>query len=116
MSGQALDDSLGRLADDLAAMEADVYGIAALGREIAGIIDAQQRAARARLHTTIAAAMLFAFTSATSAAIGLDNTVPGAIVIGVTAGLAAGSSALVTGPASLFPSHVRARIRAWWRP
>ncbi len=108
-------DPLAVLADELAAMEADIYGIAALGHEIAGLFDAERRAARERLVATIAAASVFSALSATSAAIGFGHTGTGAFVIGIFAGLAAASSALVTCPAPACIRRAGNRLRAWWR-
>lgn len=115
MNRTAHTDPLAALADDLAAMEAEIYGIAALGHEIAGLFDAERRAARERLVATIAAATLFSTLSATSAAIGFGHTGPGALVIGIFAGLASASAAFVTCPAPTCVSQVGASLRAWWR-
>ncbi len=108
-------DPLAALADDLAAMEADIYGIAAIGHKVAGLFDAERRAARDRLVATIAAATLFSTLSATCAAIGFGHTGAGALVIGIFAGLASASSALIICPEPACVSRVRASLRTWWR-
>ncbi|MDJ0277722.1 hypothetical protein QLH51_13030 [Sphingomonas sp. 2R-10] len=115
MNGHRHRDPLAQLSDDLVAMEADIYGIAALGREIAVLFDAERRAAHERLLATVAAAAVFSALSATSAAIGFGHIGAGALVIGLFAGLAAASSALVTCPAPPCVSQVHASLRAWWR-
>lgn len=115
MNRPSQSDPLAALADDLAAMEADIYGIGALGREIAALIETEQRKARERLVATIAAATLFSTLSATSAAIGFGHTGAGALVIGIFAGLASASSGLVACPAPVFVSRAGTGLRAWWR-
>ncbi len=115
MTANPLDDPFAGLARDLAAMEEDALGIAALGRAIAHLIAAREAAARERLRITVVAAMLFAGTSATSAAVGLGHTNPGALVIGVIAALSAGTAPFVTRPIPACLIRAHARAVAWWR-
>lgn len=115
MTANPLEDPFAGLARDLAALEEDALGIAALGRAIAHLIAAREQVARERLRMTVIAAMLFAGTSATSAAVGFGHTNPGALVIGITAALCAGIAPLVTGPIPLRLIRIHDRAVAWWR-
>lgn len=115
MTANPLEDPFAALARDLAAMEEDALGIAALGRAIAHLIAAREQAARERLRMTVVAAMLFAGTSATSAAVGLGHTNPGALFIGMTAALSAGIAPFVTGQIPMCLIRIHARAVAWWR-
>lgn len=91
-------------------------GIAAVAHAIVTVIEAERRFARVSytilVTTSMVVAALFAFMAASS----LRAPLQGAIVVGICAGMGAGSTGLILVPWDALARHGRAFARRWRRP
>ncbi|OAN58629.1 hypothetical protein [Sphingobium sp. TCM1] len=91
-------------------------GIAEVAHAIVTVIEAERRFARVSytilVTTSMVVAALFAFMAASS----LRAPLQGAIVVGICAGMGAGSTGLILVPWDALARHVRSVARRWRRP
>lgn len=97
-------------------LDNQALGIAGVAHAIVTVIEAERRFARVTytilVTTSMVVASLFAFMAASS----LRAPLQGAVVIGICAGMGAGSTSLILVPWDALARHVRAFARRWRRP
>jgi hypothetical protein len=91
-------------------------GIAAVAHAIVTVIEAERRFARVSYTILVTTGMVVAALFAFMAAWSLRAPLQGAIVVGICAGMGAGSTGFILVPWDALGRHARAFARRWRRP
>lgn len=97
-------------------LDNQALGIAAVAHAIVTVIEAERRFARVSYMILVTTSMVIAALFAFMAAWSLRAPLQGAIVVGICAGLGAGSTGLILVPWDALGQHARAFARRWRRP
>ena len=97
-------------------LDNQALGIAAVAHAIVTVIEAERRFARVSYTILVSTGMVVAALFAFMAAWSLRAPFQGAIVVGICAGMGAGSTGLILVRWDALARHVRAFARRWRRP